>query len=284
MKQIIEFSFFAQLKQLIATLKQQPLAEVFRTISFPPFETFGPHAHLRFEINYVKKGICMLHLEGGSFYFHEGEIMIINSRVEHTFESGKHGVTLLQLEIHPEVFTMFEQDTDKLMSFPVFSSANGVIKLGNNIRIMQVIKCIINELNAGNKYYQEIVVIYYAELLILVYRCLEEIGQSVVTNHFLIEAIRYMQANIQQEINIGQIAGNLGISERYLRKLFVQSLNMSPVKYLNQIRVNKAIELIKNSDLTIKEICFRCGFNTPRYFSHIFKQRVGCIPKDFRNK
>ena len=68
-------SFFVQLEQLTERLKHRRLAEVFRTISFHASETYGPHAHLRIEINYVKRGSCILHLEDERVLFREGDIM-----------------------------------------------------------------------------------------------------------------------------------------------------------------------------------------------------------------
>ena len=75
-----------------------------------PFETFGPHKHLRIEINYVKKGNCILHLENESISFSENEMMVICSNVEHTFEAGSEDTTLMQLEFLPEVFSRFNPD------------------------------------------------------------------------------------------------------------------------------------------------------------------------------
>ena len=77
---------------------------MFRFVSFLPFETFGPHKHLRIEINYVKKANCILHLENESISFKENEMMVICSNVEHTFEAGSEDTTLMQLEFLPEVF------------------------------------------------------------------------------------------------------------------------------------------------------------------------------------
>ena len=79
-----------------------------------------------------------------------------------------------------------------------------------------------------------------------------------------------------------EVARSLDISERYLRKLFMQTLQLSPLDYLNQFRVNKAIELMKNTELSLKEIGFACGFNSPQHFCRVFKQQVGINPRDFR--
>ena len=80
--------------------------------------------------------------------------------------------------------------------------------------------------------------------------------------------------------NINKVAEEVGISERYLRNLFSQYLNLSPLDYLNQIRINKAVELLRNTEMSIKEVCFQCGFQSPQYFSRIFKQQMGVSPRD----
>ena len=63
MEQPSEQSLWGMLEGITENLKHKRLADVFRFVSFRPFETFGPHKHLRIEINYVKKGNCILHLE-----------------------------------------------------------------------------------------------------------------------------------------------------------------------------------------------------------------------------
>ena len=87
MEQPSEQSLWGMLEGITENLKHKRLADVFRFVSFRPFETFGPHKHLRIEINYVKKGNCILHLENESISFSENEMMVICSNVEHTFEA-----------------------------------------------------------------------------------------------------------------------------------------------------------------------------------------------------
>ena len=94
------------------------------------------------------------------------------------------------------------------------------------------------------------------------------------------KAIAYIRLNYHSDININKVAEEVGISERYLRNLFSQYLNLSPLDYLNQIRINKAVELLRNTEMSIKEVCFQCGFQSPQYFSRIFKQQMGVSPRD----
>lgn len=284
MEKPTEQSFWNVLEDITENLRYKRLADVFRFISFHPFETYGPHDHLRIEINYVKKGNCVLHLENESVSFSENEMMIICSNVKHTFEAGPNGTTLIQLEFLPEIFSRFNLNQSgegrEFSPITIFSEENRLIKIVNNVRIMRAVQRIVNELNSKNKYYHYLVVMYYAELLILIYRHMNEVYLPICSNEALINAISYIRHQYKTEITITDVANHSGIGERYLRKLFAQHLNLSPLDYLNQIRVNKSIELLRNTEMSIKEICFACGFNSPQYFSRVFKQQMGMTPRE----
>ena len=279
-------TFWTFLDNITNNLKSQRLADVFRFISFYPFETYGPHKHLRLEINHVKKGNCMMHLDNESINFVEGDTMIILSNVNHVFEAGSGGATLMQLEFLPEIFSGFDLnfpgciDGIGLGSISPFSEENKLIKIVNNIGIMRVVQRIVNELEGKNSYYQYLVVMYYAELLVLIYRYMSENYLPICQNDALKRAISFIRFNYHKDISINDVAIQADISERYLRSLFSQYLNISPLDYLNQIRINKSIELLRNTELSVKEICFQCGFQSPQYFSRIFKQQTGISPRE----
>ena len=145
---------------------------------------------------------------------------------------------------------------------------------------MRVVQRIVNELELKSRYYQHLVVMYYAELLVLIYRYMDEGYLPICTNDSLKKAIAYIRLNYQLEITMCDVAECAGISERYLRRLFSQYLNLSPLDYLNQLRINKAVELLKNTEMSVKEVCYLCGFRSPQYFSRIFKQQMGFSPRE----
>lgn len=284
MEQAVEQSLWELLENIAQSLKNKRLADVFRFISFHPGETYGPHRHLRIEINYVKKGNCILHLDRESIGFREGETMIITSGLNHSFEAGTEGTTLMQLEFLPEIFAQFDpQAKGKITDFTsvmLFSEENRLIKIVNNIRIMQVVQRIVNELKQKGKYYHYLVVMYYAELLILIYRYMDETYLPVCSNESLKKAISFIRLNYPSDITVTEVAKVAGVGERHLRNLFSRHLDLSPLDYLNQIRINKSIELLRNTELSVKEICFQCGFKSPQYFSRVFKQQTGITPRE----
>lgn len=278
-------SFEHLLRQITDDIRPKQLAEVFRFISFKPGETYGPHKHVRIEINYVKRGNCILHLDTEDMLFRGEDIMIITSNVNHKFEAGPKGATLMQLEFQPDIFSYVQlnknirQKENTSDSSFIFPERRSVIKLVNNVHIVHTIRCIINELKRQEEHYEYMVIMHYAELLMLIYRYLKSCNQPANTNKRLKEAKDYISLHYADDINIAQIAGNIGISERHLRKLFLQYLKTSPSEYLNQVRINKAIDLLQNTPRSIKEICFRCGFKSPQYFSRIFKKLTGFSPR-----
>ena len=226
----VHSSLWEILEQITENLKSKRLADVFRFISFYPSETYGPHKHLRIEINYVKKGYCILHLDNESVTFKEGEIMVITSDVNHLFEAGSEGTTLMQLEFLPEIFSNFNlnsrvgKDASVPTSVFLFSEENRLIKIVNNVRIMRVVQRIVNELETKSVYYQYLVVMYYAELLVLIYRYMDEAYLPICTNDSLRKAIAYIRLNYHSDININKVAEISGISSysRFIPKKFFQ--------------------------------------------------------------
>lgn len=281
----ISQSLWSNLNNIISGLKQKRLADVFRFIPFEPFETYGPHRHIRIEINFVRKGSCILHVgKNESVTFNENEMMIIHSNLDHMFEAGPKGVTLMQLEFMPEIFEQFDVTNNNnfkdLAPFNIFSEENRLIKIVNNVRMMRAVQRIVNELKDKSNYYEHLVIMYYAELLILIYRHMSETYLPVCTNDSLKKAVGYIRKNYDTDVTITEVAEHVGIGERYLRKLFSSNLNLSPLDYLNQIRINKSIELLKHTDLSIKEVAFMSGFKSPQYFSRVFKSHMNMTPSE----
>lgn len=275
--------FWDTVEKFIANLRNHRLADVFRFITFAPGEEYGPHEHLRLEINYVKKGRCRIHTEDKSISFREGETMVILSDVRHRFEAGTEGTVLMQLEFLPEIFSNFKPDilagkgTDKRTA-DFLTGPHRVLRITDNARIVLVIQDIINELKQKELFYDYQVVLHYAELLLLLYRHIDRTLLPTETNETLKDAIHFMRQNYHQALTMKEVAQNAHISERYLRKLFASKLGTTPIDYLNRIRINKAMELLQDRGLSIKETCFACGFHSPHYFSRVFKQQTGVTP------
>lgn len=77
---------------------------------------------------------------------------------------------------------------------------------------------------------------------------------------------------------------NLGVSQNRLIKLFRQDFDMTPVEYINKLRVSKAKKLLKDSNEKILNTALLCGFGSLSSFYHVFKKQVGVTPGEYKKK
>jgi AraC-like DNA-binding protein len=105
------------------------------------------------------------------------------------------------------------------------------------------------------------------------------------TAHPLLKSIlNHISRNFHNDIRIGQIGDNFGISVRTLHRLFIKELGQSFSTYLMFLRIIKAVELLIDGKNTIKEITYLIGYNSIPSFSNTFKQILGESPQSFSKK
>jgi len=88
----------------------------------------------------------------------------------------------------------------------------------------------------------------------------------------------------ESELNMDKIAAVLKIHRTTLSRIFQAEMDVSPGFYLHQYRVKKALSLLLESDLMIKEIAENCGFAHVNHFCKVIHDTTGMTPKRYRKK
>lgn len=96
----------------------------------------------------------------------------------------------------------------------------------------------------------------------------------------VLEMIDYIKNNYQEKISISDLSKDLAYSESMLNRKFKKEVHITFNEYLNRYRINKAIDLLKNSDYNITEIAYMCGYSSAKYFARVFKKYLGMSPSD----
>ena len=100
-----------------------------------------------------------------------------------------------------------------------------------------------------------------------------------------IERIKsFVIEHLQEEITVQKASGLLNMSESYFLHLFKKEVGTSFIDYVNKIRVDHAIRLLKDTDYRIAEISELVGIENPNYFSVLFKKRTGKTPNEYRRR
>ena len=96
------------------------------------------------------------------------------------------------------------------------------------------------------------------------------------------EAIEVIHLNLANTIQIRNLSEQIGVSSDHLSTLFKKALGITPLRYINRLRLEQAKEHLKNSSLSIKEIMAVTGFSSNQQFFKQFKRHTGITPKKFR--
>ena len=91
-----------------------------------------------------------------------------------------------------------------------------------------------------------------------------------------------IRESLESDLTIQQVAEEMGISYSNFRKLFKEFTGIAPAMYQQELRLQRAKELLSATNLSIKEIAYRLNFESPDYFSSKFKSKTGRKPTDFR--
>ena len=97
-------------------------------------------------------------------------------------------------------------------------------------------------------------------------------------NDHLARAIAIVEARMEDPLAPCELADLLGISTRQLERLFGRYLNTSPKRYITEMRLHRARNLIVQSEQSITEIAMACGFNSTSHFSKVFRSHYGISP------
>ncbi len=98
------------------------------------------------------------------------------------------------------------------------------------------------------------------------------------------KVIEYVNSNYNRDISLNSAAEHVFLSPVYLCRLFKKEIGKSFIKYVMEIRAEKAKELLRNPDMKIYEIAREVGYNDIRYFTKMFKCLEGVTPVQYRDK
>lgn len=96
------------------------------------------------------------------------------------------------------------------------------------------------------------------------------------------KVLDYIDAYLDKNIRLANLAQLLGMSPFHFSRLFKQSIGMTPHQYLSQQRVERAKQLLKKTDRLIIDIALECGFSSHSHLSKQFRQITGITPKAYR--
>ena len=112
----------------------------------------------------------------------------------------------------------------------------------------------------------------------------EVVARFGVHDKKLVQAIQTMQAHLEEVLPIGALAAAMDVTRRQMERLFAAHLQVSPAAFYLSLRLDRARQLLEQSDMGVMAIAVACGFSGPSHFSRAYRRRFGVRPKDERSR
>ena len=109
-------------------------------------------------------------------------------------------------------------------------------------------------------------------------------AKTDIRDERILRSLTYIHSHIEQPITLEEIADFVHLSKDHLIRLFKKHLGCTPIRYINQKKIEKAQLLILVENMSLKNIAYRLGFDNIPYFNRLFKQLTGETPSTYHKK
>jgi len=96
------------------------------------------------------------------------------------------------------------------------------------------------------------------------------------------QMLGFVHSHFAEPLTVARIAEASSISESECYRCFRKVLDVSPIDYLLQYRIRAAAGMLAGTDMSVSDVCFASGFNSPSYFAKVFRQELLCSPRKYR--
>lgn len=96
------------------------------------------------------------------------------------------------------------------------------------------------------------------------------------------QMLKLIEAHYKEKLVMQDVMNELNYSETYLNKRFKKATGSTFNEYLNRFRIQKAVEILQDHEISPSEADTLCGFSTFKYFKNVFRKYMGCSPREFR--
>ena len=249
------------------------------------------HWHDETEIVYIKNGCINITINHKSFIGGTGDIFIINSGEVHEI----YGIDT------PLNYTAFVFDFD-MLSFRkddftqqnyIDPILNGNIQFLNHIKKFEKAFSLMQYIDELNTQKNNCYMLCTKAVLLQFLTFLMEENQIVSVNEpssknekqkLLKNIISYINDHYAEKISLTEIAEHFHMSYKYFCRFFKKNFKKTFVEYLNDVRIENAISLLGNKNISVTEAAISCGFSNMSYFTHTFKEKMGCTPSQYKKQ
>lgn len=240
---------------------------------------FSDHWHEHLELHYVIEGTALIKVDQKEIRGEKGSLVIVNSNELHAGYCYGHSVKVLVIIFDLDSFSkelaeknlilqsLIQQDAevDNIVK-RIWEESEGK-KLGYRLSCKGALLQLIAHLFRN----------YTVEML-----SDKDSQKRLKRLERLNSVIQYIQNHYTEQISNGELADLIHLSEDRFNHLFKENMNMPPLQYINEVRLKKAMNLLKQKEFTVAEVAIAVGYQDYNHFGRMFRKLYGCTPMEVK--
>lgn len=253
------------------------------------------HSHEFYEFVYVESGFCSHNLSGNINVLFPGTLFAVRPAEVHEYFNVKD-TNIYNCLFMPEAINEYFGEISRFPGLErVFAKESGTgwlnmyVHADSQLDISLLLAKMAVESEKRERGFDIKLKAHLYEFLILVSRLFEKTHsiQQVMGyqgGHKFPEILKLINSRISSNISVEELAAKYNLSADYFSRKFRQHVGMSPLEYIHTVKIAKAVELLRNTELTVSEIAFCIGMEDNNYFSRLFKKITQFTPTELRKK
>ena len=250
------------------------------------------HLHEFIEMVYILRGSGVHAIDGVEYDFKPGSLLFINYRQVHNFRTDSE-MEMCNILLDPEwiseklidsenafellslsAFSYFGKDIDGDHPFILFAGEE-------RQRIERLLKEMANEKSKRNTGY---ITVLKAQAMVLLTYIFRKMSSDIapVQKGFTPEFLSYIRENCAEKLTLNELAKKSFYNPSYFSRLFKEHYGITVTEFINESRLEKAMDLLLKTELSVEEIVERTGFSRKATFYKLLKEKTGKTPQDFR--
>ena len=294
-KKVVDKSIYTENKQFIID-SNKILADnqLISIRKHTRFIDFPEHKHNFIEFNYVYKGSLTEIIDGKKINLKEGEIIFLNKEISHAIKESSKDDIIINFVIKPEFFDFILDlsDSDNIIfSFllkSIYLSDNKgeyiYFKVSEEKYIQEILEKIILEIYEPNILSSTTVKLLVGLSIMELIKHpnkIEVYSEDNYDKFLVIETLKYIDNNYV-DATLFEISEMLKQPHYKISKLMKKHTNMTFKELLQEKRLNKAKQLLTETNISVVKIISLVGYENPTYFYKIFKEKYGYTPREYR--
>lgn len=253
--------------------------------------SFAGHLHTNIEIYRILSGECYMDIQSETIHCTAGEFIMLLPDVVHSFYLNDTSDCEFQhIHFNPEMFSTIVLEDEGVfpitLMHAILFSAQFYYRMESDPVIDEHLQKLITLYASSNSLFSAAninVALMNLMLYILDHTEAEHgFSEPQLQNSYVAYTLNYIREHFTQKIRQEDIALQLHISVRYLSKIFKNYMGVTLSNYINIYRINRSIELMQNTSLTLTEIALQVGFKDSQHYSKVFMNVINATPSHYR--